>query len=1504
MATQLEQFVNQYRYMASVRGLTPSNPVNFQFTPNASDTSDVYRLIVSYTEPSFADVPYNVLWLDVNPGSPYYKSVLLRTSHVTDTEHRASWRKLEEYANLFKSKQFFRFVVENASDLGIDVGELAVPRANTRTMGTVMLDPNNPEADNMGSVAVSDSDPRMTDNRDPNAHEHDDYPRTMIRLNSTAYVEVTASNMPQEGYVLAIVASDPNDRNRFVGKWVKPTVENVEWNSPQLLGLSIRVPGDATFISDNSSIDLIGIAEFENDVITDPEGLVWSISDNDLGITIDPVTGVVTAPDLASEATVQVTVKMVDPVYGNTVEATIQLRIKNLYVAADTITRIDLVGPSRLHYKQSGSYTVTAHYASGQTILVKPETFTTADGEMLRLIDQTGVGGLTETDQVVTLTATFTDPNNNQVLTDTLDVTIVAQLPKALTLKGAAVMDEQTTETYIVELEWANGDVEQVEPTAFVAAPSEFTTISGLNVTAADIIEDQNVVLTAKYLYKTDLLTSDLALLIRAVEEPPVPVSIEIKGPNTIDEGKSATYQFEVTYDDNTKNMVTIEPGKFYTNNAVVTIVDSTVTAEAVTQDTVATLVVEYTENGMTVTNTFDVTVLDLIPAIVLESLEIVGPTTMEEKTSEAFTVIAHFSDNTTDVITPDSFTILSGSEFGSLSGQVLSTLEVTKNESITLSASYAHEGVTKTDTHKVTVTDVYVPPTLVGIEILGLTNVAENSSATYTVNGIYSDSSRKAITPSTFSADNGGVTIVGLTATMPEVDADTTFQLYAGYNDGTDLHEATLDVTIIDQTEPVVLDAIEVVGPTQLAEGGATATYTVNAHYSDGSSKQVTPSSFSITSGGAHATLSGMTVTSKAVTSDQNVVLTASYSENGVTKSDTHTVVIKYSPPTIARLVVSGPTQMDEQSTVKLTAQYEMSDGSFTPATVTWTWIQGNAFGEITASGNLTAYAVTKDETILLRVDDGQGRTYDHTMVIKNSINVTPTEILITGPTTIPEETTAQFTGRVKFSNGTSRDLTAGEISGWAVVTGMAAASVSATGLVTTKAVSADTQATLELAATVDTLTQTVQYVFTVQDRPDEAKQANIKGAARPVEKTTETYTVEVELVSGAKVAPDRIVGWSSDNTIMQLQSADGDASVWKVGSNATGVTINVELSCTAYYAGQQFDLRQGVQVLDTIDSVKLTEILGPDQIEEGQSGTYSLRITRDSNRTEVLSGVVFSTDKPAVASVVGNTVTAGFVDADTVVKVTGTATVDGEQVTANKNVTVKNVPPTITTFTIEGPTQVESGGSVTLAAKAYMSDATIVTATDTASWSVQSTGGVPNVTVNKGVVNVGTVTADATVTIRASYSGKVDTHDITVKKSTPAESGPRFGILPKVTSVSAFNQAFLDSLTTNLTSEGEQVIKMPGGSSTMANNKFGYVAWPKSLGYGYFRDFTGGTYGFAGSWDGAMEMDDFNFMGPAEVNIGGVDYVIYRNDFPFENVPYDFSILYGSSNALSGQP
>ncbi|UAW53272.1 hypothetical protein pEaSNUABM30_00154 [Erwinia phage pEa_SNUABM_30] len=140
-------------------------------------------------------------------------------------------------------------------------------------------------------------------------------------------------------------------------------------------------------------------------------------------------------------------------------------------------------------------------------------------------------------------------------------------------------------------------------------------------------------------------------------------------------------------------------------------------------------------------------------------------------------------------------------------------------------------------------------------------------------------------------------------------------------------------------------------------------------------------------------------------------------------------------------------------------------------------------------------------------------------------------------------------------------------------------------------------------------------------------------------------------------------------------------------------------------------------------------------------------------------------------------------------------------------------------------------------------------------------------------------------------------------VRVSVPfsGEYGPRFGIHDKVLSIQDYNDTFFRSLTTILGESSPQTITCPPNESTSDNNRFFYVAWPKRLLYGYFQET---AQGFSGSWDGAMEFNDFNFQGAAEVSLGGFDYVVYRNDFPFDSLDYVFRIKYGSTSPKSGDP
>jgi hypothetical protein len=285
------------------------------------------------------------------------------------------------------------------------------------------------------------------------------------------------------------------------------------------------------------------------------------------------------------------------------------------------------------------------------------------------------------------------------------------------------------------------------------------------------------------------------------------------------------------------------------------------------------------------------------------------------------------------------------------------------------------------------------------------------------------------------------------------------------------------------------------------------------------------------------------------------------------------------------------------------------------------------------------------------------------------------------------------------------------------------------------------------------------------------------------------------------------------------------------------------------------------------------------------------------------------------SAATISGQKVTAAQVSADTTVKLRGTVSAEGKSWTADLDVVIKNIPVTLSSIAISGPTTVEEKKTGNYTCLATMSDGS--TKNVTPSWSIQSAGGLTGLAISaSGVLTTVEVTANTVITLAATYSeggvSKSATYNVTVTNvAPPTGGGVRFGIRRQVASLAEMSsQAFLNSLTTTLSGNNGDRVTIPANSTTGEsldpNATRAYIAWPKAThGWGYFITFdpqTGG-YGFAGSWDGALDIvGGYEYDGPAEVTIGGVRYIVYRTDFPFDQMPYIYEISYNSSDKRSG--
>ena len=108
-------------------------------------------------------------------------------------------------------------------------------------------------------------------------------------------------------------------------------------------------------------------------------------------------------------------------------------------------------------------------------------------------------------------------------------------------------------------------------------------------------------------------------------------------------------------------------------------------------------------------------------------------------------------------------------------------------------------------------------------------------------------------------------------------------------------------DYSIIEDGKravPVTLDSLSISGAASIPSGG-NATYTAAAIYTDGSTKTVAPSSWSV-SPTTCASVSGGKVTAKTVSQNQTVTLTARYSEGGRTATGTKEIVITAVPASV----------------------------------------------------------------------------------------------------------------------------------------------------------------------------------------------------------------------------------------------------------------------------------------------------------------------------------------------------------------------------------------------------------------------------------------------------------------------------------------------------------------------------------------------------------------------------------------------------------------------------
>lgn len=256
-------------------------------------------------------------------------------------------------------------------------------------------------------------------------------------------------------------------------------------------------------------------------------------------------------------------------------------------------------------------------------------------------------------------------------------------------------------------------------------------------------------------------------------------------------------------------------------------------------------------------------------------------------------------------------------------------------------------------------------------LAIVAPARLQANSRTALTAAVVYPDNSRRNVVP-LWSSSNSAVASVSATGILSagSVTTDTPLTISASYTENGKTVTASQTITIT--AAPATIASLTVSGGNAVSSGGllrlgATATY------SDGSSRGVAVSGWSVSPASLASINSRGELTAGTVTSDTALTVTASYTEGSLTQTATSTITLKTAPATLDSLgVVLERGSLASGESIGIVAESGYSDGSGKHVKVGWT-IQPANIASI-ADGRLTAGTVSVDTPVILTATYSEG--------------------------------------------------------------------------------------------------------------------------------------------------------------------------------------------------------------------------------------------------------------------------------------------------------------------------------------------------------------------------------------------------------------------------------------------------------------------------------------------------------------------------------------------------
>jgi hypothetical protein len=719
----LSQWAEQQISIAKLyRNLSQENPVTLSIESGGQS----FSVVVSYTEPGF-DVPFNVVW--VCAGELFYGAVLRRVSAYPFSPFQNQWTELATVNDVFAELQYW-------SPQGLLQGEIEQFTAGPASMeqpGIFRL--------TKGLRAVCDTDPRLTDAREPLPHSHDPTPAKTFSVGGVI-IDVSNSRTPDAGDVLVITGQ--REDGVLIGEWLTLMATDILYTGPWPVGLVINGPTDP--VDEMTQVQFTADLQFEDGSVKriSPN---WQLSNLSVG-TLD-ANGVFQSYNISANVSLYVVANYVHAETESVFSATFPFVVKEIDSTL-VYSGLEIIGPTKLSKGEVATYSVNALFDNGIKRPVAPD---------LWMVANAGAGSITQSgiftaaqvigNQTTKITAMYTYLGQTKQATLNVEIVDTTVYPSSAAIIGPDTVDENTSATYQLEVTYINGRKQLVAVSDWAHSNPNAGTINSLTgrFVAPDLNSNESTTITASYTVEgvTVAGSKDVSVLDTTV----YPILIDILGPDFVVEGQTAQFRALVHFTDGSSDYV---QNNWSIDTQLYGTLDTAGLFTAVPDvdaDKPVVLSTSYALNGKSVSASKTISVKTSTNYPVSAIIESASSVNAGESTSLSF--IVTYTDGTTARMNPT--WELSNSNLGSISPYGLFTANLVNDTAVeTIKGTYSASGQTVTAQFELTINDTIARP--VSALISGPTSVRTTNTETFALDVKFSDGITRRVSASWQSSD------------------------------------------------------------------------------------------------------------------------------------------------------------------------------------------------------------------------------------------------------------------------------------------------------------------------------------------------------------------------------------------------------------------------------------------------------------------------------------------------------------------------------------------------------------------------------------------------------------------------------------------------------------------------------------------------------------------------------------------------------------------------------